>query len=124
MNLAGEVILLGQGIDDLLVILLPTTPTVWPFNFWMLASAEAGSARIIMHRFVHLHDAARLREISTSASTIARSVSPAANNFVNLSTLSVGTMLMRTVDFAASSRFAIIEATLVASPSNDLIRKA
>jgi hypothetical protein len=44
---------------------------------------------------------------------------PAANILAESSTLSVGAMLMRTADFAASSRSAMIEAILVASPSND-----
>ena len=55
----------------------------------------------------------------TSARTMARSILPAANSFAESSTLSVGTILMRTADFAASSRPAMIAATLVASPSND-----
>jgi hypothetical protein len=50
---------------------------------------------------------------------MARSVFPAANSFAESSTLPVGTTLIRTADFAASSRPAMIEATLAASPSND-----
>ena len=50
---------------------------------------------------------------------MARSVFPAAKVFAESSTLSVGTIFNRTADLVASSRAAMIDAILAASPSND-----